>query len=299
MLLAGDVAGPTATSATSSSVSSHPRFTGHNFSSPSVFSLESPRLVGTSASLSAGRRATVAARLMAPPPTCSGFLRKTFTPPGSTTKRGIWPKRWLSLKQIAGGGLALVWSPSGGVPCLAGHGRSGARGALRRLRQFCAPHGADARRRSVASPRRADDAARDHGSRRHRGRLRRELVAERCGSGVGVRLMVWNFNNPAKKWRLTAARAGRSRSRGRPTGGGCVPRPPTTRRLATASPAEIRTSRPAAARRPPQTATSSRAATALRGALRPPHTAVRARARRASPPSPANPRARAAGLVAP
>ena len=53
---------------------------------------------------------------MAPPPTCSGFLRKTFTPPGSNTKRGIWPKRWLSLKQIAGGGLALVWSPSEGAP---------------------------------------------------------------------------------------------------------------------------------------------------------------------------------------
>ena len=53
---------------------------------------------------------------MAPPPTCSGYLRKTFTPPGSTTKRGIWPKRWLSLKQIAGGGLALVWSPSEGAP---------------------------------------------------------------------------------------------------------------------------------------------------------------------------------------
>ena len=53
---------------------------------------------------------------MAPPPTCSGYLRKTFTPPGSNTKRGIWPKRWLSLKQIAGGGLALVWSPSEGAP---------------------------------------------------------------------------------------------------------------------------------------------------------------------------------------
>ena len=115
------------------------------------------------------------------------------------------------------------------------------------------------------SPRRADDAARHHGSRRRRGRLRRELVAERCGrSGIGL---IWYVNNnPAKKME---AHGGESRrSRGRPDGWRLRSAPADHPQIGDREPGSG--GRLVALLEP----TSSRAATALRGALRPPHTAA-------------------------